>query len=644
MRAWEDFLSGVEGRPLARGLVVSSWQRSLEHGVDAHGHAAPLPVSDEGIHELRLSHRSLLAAASPTLAQAVDLLTGTGSIMLVTDPRGVVLESVGDRRTIASAREIHLEPGGDWNECVAGTNGIGTALVTRQPVLVHAAEHFCEGIKSWTCAGAPIHDPDDGTIIGLLDISGPKATFQRHNLALAVVAAHQIERALAEQARADRLRLLEASLEQIQGWVSDGVVTLDRHGRVLQVSDRARTLLRHWALSDNLEKGMRIVDLEGAWQARDWAARLPPGLPPDWVRPIVSNGETMGALLVIPARPKPERQGRATVSSSAHEGDLERGSFEGIVGASAALRAAMERARRIARRRAPVLIEGETGVGKELFARAIHGSGPGSEGPFVAFNCGAVSKELLASELFGYVKGAFTGAAAEGRPGRFELAHGGTLCLDEIGELPLDLQPYLLRVLEEGVVYRVGDHRPRRVDVRLIAMTNRVLSEEVAAGRFRRDLYYRIGVLNLRIPPLRDRTGDTDLLIRHFCDRLAFRHGLCPCGLAPDALEALRRYPWPGNVRELRNLVESLLLMVEGEEITVDDLPPELRPTAAGAPVGETRAPEGVPLNLEDGERRTIEEAMRRHEGGNLAQVARTLGISRSTLYRKMERYSIARP
>jgi transcriptional regulator with PAS, ATPase and Fis domain len=246
-----------------------------------------------------------------------------------------------------------------------------------------------------------------------------------------------------------------------------------------------------------------------------------------------------------------------------------------------------------------------------------------------------VSKELVSSELFGYVRGAFTGAATEGRLGRFELAHGGTLCLDEIGELPLDLQPYLLRVLEEGIVYRVGDSEPRHVNVRLIAMTNRNLRDEVAAGRFRQDLYYRIGVTTVRIPPLRERTGDTDLLVPHFNELLSRRHDLAPKRFDPAVLEAFRHHNWPGNVRELRNVIESLALMSDEPLITLADLPPDIVPPPA--------APSAAPVtSLESLEHKAIEAAIASHSG-NLTNAARALGISRTTLYRKMEQYGLER-
>jgi transcriptional regulator with PAS, ATPase and Fis domain len=293
-------------------------------------------------------------------------------------------------------------------------------------------------------------------------------------------------------------------------------------------------------------------------------------------------------------------------------------------------------ARQFATKRVPVLIEGETGVGKELFARAIHGD---ASAPFIVYNCGSISRELTAGELFGHVKGAYTGATPEGRRGRFELAHGGTLCLDEIGEMPLDVQSLLLRVLEEGIVYRVGDTQPRRIDVRVLALTNRNLADEVEAGRFRRDLFYRIAVTRLTVPPLRERGGDVALLVEHLNQKLARRHGVSPRHFGAAALEVLTRHAWPGNVRELRNCIESLLLTAAQPEVSAEEARDALPRSESPSGTYDTKVlAEGA--SLVEMEREAILGAARR-ANGNLAEAARLLNISRSTLYRKVARYEL---
>jgi len=652
MKAWEDFVSGSRRENLpVRDVVIRSWARCQSFLVDARADAAPVVGSDL-VEALRRNNRDLLQAAATTLAEAANLLAGTRTVMLITDANGVVLEAAGDRATMNAARDISLACGGQWGETCAGTNGIGTALASKQPVLVQSAEHYCAGIKGWSCAGAPIHDPVDGSVVGLLDISGLKQSFSGQALALAVVAARQVEWNLARQTEAEHVRLLEACLEDSQKYAGEGLIALDARGRLLFASRKAANLLKASLGSElpPLNRGTKLplVGLEGGA-----GGRLP--VPSDWVRPLMLDGERRGTLLVIPgsASSRPSAGRRAVPDESDHS----RCRFADIVGASDSLRGVIGQGERLAPLPVPILIEGETGVGKELFARAIHGHSAVAGGPFVPFNCGAVSREMLGSELFGYVRGAFTGAAAEGRIGRFELADGGTLCLDEIGELPLDLQPYLLRVLEEGVLYRIGDNVPRRVSVRLLAMTNRNLRQEVAAGRFRRDLYHRLAVTALRVPPLRERHGDVPRLISHFNGVLAERHGRAPVRFTATALDLLQGHDWPGNVRELRNVVERAILLSTGGTVDVHDLPDELRDTcgcletggwpspypAVAGPAIASQTPAGpVPMSLTVTEQRTIEDVIAA-TGGNLSDAAAVLGISRSTLYRKMSQHGIQR-
>ncbi|ANQ84393.1 sigma-54-dependent Fis family transcriptional regulator [Azoarcus olearius] len=628
--AWERFVTGEALPPSTiESPVLDSWRRSRDAGVNPVGRAAPVAARGDDMELLRRRHRELMAAASNLFAHTGDLLAGSHSIMLLTSPEGVVLDAAGDAATLDAARDIHLMTGGNWCEAVVGTNGIGTAIATRCPAQIHGAEHFCEGIQGWTCAAAPIFEPGTQDILGVLDISGPPQTFQRNNLLLAVSVARQIEMALSHSALGERLRLLEHCMNRLSLADAAGMVAIDRQGRLIHSAGRVPLPV---GVGERLPGFRPHADLE------EWAAHLPEGLRPEWLHPVVAGGRTVGAVVLVPGRGV-RNSPVARLAEQSSEADPRRSCFDNILGRSPAMREATDLGRRLATKRVPVLVEGETGVGKELFARALHG-GEHLGGPFITYNCGAASKELIAADLFGHVRGAFTGATNDGRPGRFELANGGTLCLDEIGEMPLDLQPVLLRALEEGIVYRLGDTQPRRVDVRLIAMTNRNLREEVAAGRFRRDLYYRIGVTRLRIPPLRERDGDIPLLASHFCTQLAERHGVPRREFGPEVLDALQAYCWPGNVRELRNVVESLLLMDSTPQVRVDELPEEILASVpqAARPAAEGAEPECP--SLEAAERRAIQKAVINFQG-NLAQAARLLGISRSTLYRKVERYAL---
>ncbi|GDX95842.1 sigma-54-dependent Fis family transcriptional regulator [Planctomycetia bacterium] len=319
--------------------------------------------------------------------------------------------------------------------------------------------------------------------------------------------------------------------------------------------------------------------------------------------------------------------------------------FEGVIGSSPQMLALVERLKRIAPTDATVLIQGETGTGKELVAQAIHQNSPRKNKPFVALNCAALSENILESELFGHVRGAFTDASSD-RIGKFEFANGGTLFLDEVGDMPLATQIKLLRVLESGEITRVGSNTPLRVNVRIVSATNRNLEEAITAGSFRSDLYHRLKVVTIAIPTLRARTGDIPLLIEHFVKQFARRHGKTIKGMSLAARVRLGAFPWPGNVRQLRNVVESMVVVDIDETLDVDDLPLELGPDQAGGGAGEAVDAAaamagfvGRPLN--DIERHFIAETLK-FTGGNREQAAEFLGIGERTLYRKIKEYGLS--
>jgi transcriptional regulator with PAS, ATPase and Fis domain len=307
-----------------------------------------------------------------------------------------------------------------------------------------------------------------------------------------------------------------------------------------------------------------------------------------------------------------------------------------IIGDENGLRDVVRLAKRLARVDATVLVSGETGVGKEVFARAIHAESASSHGPFVALNCAGLTRELLASELFGYVDGAFAGARRGGMAGKIEAASGGTLFLDHVTELPLDLQPYLLRVLDGGEVYPLGSTKPRRVSFRLISACNRPLRNDVTEGRFRMDLFYRLSVTSLNIPPLRHRRMDIPELVEHFAASAAAKHGLPKRRFSDEVLRMLMNHNWPGNVSELRKVIETITLLATGEAV-ITSLPSQLL-EAPPAARSATQAPRDPSVGRV--EKDAISAAILTRQG-NLAQVARDLNISRSTLYLKLKKHAL---
>ncbi|WP_242540006.1 sigma-54-dependent Fis family transcriptional regulator [Trinickia mobilis] len=647
MAAWERFLSGGEApHSVVRHLVDTSWQRCLDWRVDPTlGHAPP-PLDEHLLYSLKRGHRDLVEASAPVMAHARDFLAQTETVMALAEPAGTILNLEGDPAAIASAHGIQLLPGASWNEMICGTNAIGTAIEVGQPVQIHSAEHFCAGIKRWTCSANAIRDPRDGTIIGVIDVSGLSESYNRHSLALVVTAASRIESRLAARTMELRYRLLDRCMRRLAMLASDGAVVFDHGGYPIKVNEHAEAAIAAAGGDFSLARPGRILALAAdAAVTRVTSTDLPHWIQPDWIEPVIEDGRRIGSLLIVPFAPRcsaTRKVGRASGCGTQGQGGSTAG-FERIQGEAPALLEAVDRARQIARSHAPVVLLGETGVGKELFAMGIHHASQAKEGPFIALNCGGLSRELLASELFGYGDGAFTGARRGGALGKIEAANGGTLFLDEIGEMPVDLQPHFLRVLEQGEIYRLGENVPRTVTFRLIAATNRDLRKEVSEGRFRMDFFYRVAVTSIRIPPLRDRPGDVRRLTEYLVRKFAAELGRASPAVDDEVVAALCAYSWPGNVRELRNVVESMLLTAGPEVLTLADLPPDVRasdePIHAGCEEPFPRDGRGTMEASEQGAIRSAIAISR----GNLTSAARHLGIAKSTLYQKLRKYGLDR-
>lgn len=646
MAAWDRFLTGDAPRPSAlRGLIDDSWRRCLEVHVDPARQQAASPVNESKLHSLQHQHHELLRAGKQVMAMAKDFLAESETIMMLTDPNGMILAVEGDPRALEAAGDIHLVAGSCWSEQVCGTNAIGTALSIGQPVQIHAAEHFCAGVKEWTCSATIIRDPYDGKILGAIDVSGLDKTFSPHSLALAVTTASRIESQLAKLEMDFRYQLLERGAAMMSS-ATDGVIICDRRGFPIKANERAAAALLARGIDLNLKNTTQISGLSTGTFASATPAEAPQWLRTDWLEPVMDAGERIGTLLTIPVLQPSGSVSRwsrkeKTVNDTKAQ-DVK--GFEALIGGSAALTSAIEKAKMLAKSNVSVLLLGETGVGKENFAQGLHRFGQIGERPFVALNCGSLSRDLLASELFGHCEGSFTGARRGGMMGKIEAANGGTLFLDEIGEMPLELQPHFLRVLEEGEIYRIGENSPRKVLFKLVSATNRNLRDEVTQGRFRMDLFYRVSVTSLQIPSLRERRLDIPLLVAHFLSQLARKYGIAPKKIRIDVFSALEKYAWPGNVRELRNVVESMFLMSDGETIDLQNLPSEISelvaPQTAATPAEIPADAAPGSGKLESVELDFIRKTIAAH-GGNLTRVAKDLGIAKSTLYLKLKKYGL---
>jgi sigma-54 dependent transcriptional regulator, acetoin dehydrogenase operon transcriptional activator AcoR len=641
MDAWERLVCGAElPADAVRTVIERSWARCHSAGVDPATTRAPSPTSDESFRRLLLRSRDVIDVSVPIMEQVREPLSESGTMMILTDPSGVILKTEGDPGTLEAAECVRLVTGANWDELVCGTNAIGTALSLKEPVQVHATEHFCAGIKPWSCSAVVVRDPAYGEILGVLDVSGLSSRFDRNWLALAMMTAGRIEAELAVRQMESRWRLVEAGLQTLSRASSSAVMLFDRQGRLVTAEGVASHSRASLGGCGDWGAGRRIEAFDTELGHGD--AALPDWLRPEWVQSVMRRGQRLGTVVVLPdsLRREPARRLVDTRATKCIVGQTS-ATLGLIIGRSAALRQALEKAKHLTDLHVPVLLQGETGVGKEMFARVIHECRQRPAGPFVALNCGGLPRDILASELFGYVEGAFTGAKRSGMMGKIEAARGGTFFLDEIGEMPLDLQPYLLRVLEGGEVYPLGATQPRNVQFKLIAATNRDLRAEVAGGRFRQDLFYRVAVTTLRIPALRERKEDIAELVEHFNREISHRHGVSVKRFESEVIHAFERYAWPGNVREMRHVMEGMVMLTSGDTVTAAALPEEIALSIAA-----TGREPGIPAvsaavrDLDAVERDAISTAIARCHG-NLTMVAKELRISKSTLYLKVDKYGL---
>ncbi|RTL27222.1 MAG: sigma-54-dependent Fis family transcriptional regulator, partial [Rhodocyclaceae bacterium] len=415
MAAWESFLSGDAARnDTLRTLVDRSWRRCQDARVDPDRRYAPDPLPEHALYALRESNSELLEAGAPVMAYARDFLAESGTMMLLADTQCTILTMEGDTPTVDTAESIRLIPGVTWSEHICGTNAIGTALAVGQPVQIHSAEHFCAGIKLWTCSAAVIHHPQGGEIVGVIDVSGLSETYNRQSLALAVTTASRIESRLAAREMELRCRLLEGAMGRWGSSATDGLILFDRRGVPVKINEHATSAVAARGGDMDLSVPARLPEM--ALGADGPVGPLPEWMNNDWLVPVTSHGLRLGTLLIMPlargARPASIQQ--AAPNCTPPDSPAKVRNFASLVSRNPTLLSAIDKARQLARSKVPVLLLGETGVGKEEFASGIHEASQRASGAYVALNCGGLSRELLASELFGYAEGAFTGARKGG--------------------------------------------------------------------------------------------------------------------------------------------------------------------------------------------------------------------------------------
>lgn len=614
-----DCPSGVLSEHVAR-----SWRRSLAAGLLPTGRVADSEhASGYRLGHLLARNHDLLAHSRPVMEYLFEQVRHGESMVILADRRGTLMHTLGDTDFLDKAERVALTPGASWHEQHRGTNAVGTALAEASNIEIHGAEHFLERNGFLTCAASPIMSAG-GKLMGILDISGDQRGRHPHTLGLVSTAARMIENRLLIDGCRHQIRLhLHAHPEGI-GTVAEGILVLSPDGWIVGANRNGLSLLRLVPPDVGATPISHAIDLNFDELLSRHKRR--PGQP-SAVR--LHDGTTLFVQVHadLPALSVPPSPDRTVVAPKDPLAGLDTG--------DAQWRSATDKARRVAGKPIPLLIQGESGVGKELFARAAHDTGPRRDGPFVAINCAALPENLIEAELFGYAPGAFTGSRREGSLGRLREAHGGTLFLDEIGDMPLPMQTRLLRVLQERQVTPLGGGKSVDVDFALICATHQNLREAADKGSFRSDLYYRINGLTVHLPALRAR-GDFQALTERL---LADLNPGCDIHLTPDLLAKLSRHPWPGNLRQYVSVLRTASAMLDPGEGCIDwkHLPDDIAEELAA-----TRKPDqparmnGATQNLRALSSAAIQQAL---EGsrGNISEAARRLGISRQTLYRKMD-------
>ena len=618
-QARRDFDAGREPE-FVRPDVLNSWKSSRAAGIDPAYFAYTFPP-EERVKQI--------------LADNAELIEVAGSIMenlLAYNPDGHINLTNAQGVTLSCCGRDLTPIGSILTESEMGTNCTARCLKQQRLVYMLNGENWKAALRErhLQCAAAPIRDAE-GRMIGVLTLTASQDNFHYHTLGTVQAAAEAIGQQLI-------LRALLAEQKSILETLNEGVIVLDRSGVIKTINRYARQIFHGLARA-----GHQVDTVLNPEHTRLATMTFCND------REIVFNpAENQRVCCLVSVMPAPgggkiialrENQ-RIRAITRRVMGASASYTFDMLCGSAPALQVAMEKARSCCRSDSTVLLTGESGTGKELFAQAIHNGSLRCGEPFIAVNCGALPRDLVQSELFGYMDGAFTGSRRGGAAGKFELAEGGTLFLDEIGDMPLEAQTSLLRVLQESEVVRIGASQPVKVNVRIIAATNCNLIRAVETGAFRRDLYYRLNVISIPIPALRERSSDIPELTEWFREKVCTQLKKINVQFTTGAMEALSHYHWPGNVRELENIVERVINMNDGLFIDVQDLPDEVIRRMSSPPAVHPAEPQqGVRLDVN--ERAHIISTLDALNG-NLRQAAQLMGLSRAGLYNKLKKYQIS--
>jgi sigma-54 dependent transcriptional regulator, acetoin dehydrogenase operon transcriptional activator AcoR len=611
-----------------RHVVHSSWRRSQKYGVNPNVIQAPICDTKTLMKKLE-ENKDILSLIRPFMDDLFEIVKGTDSLISFADKEGVVLDLCGDSEIALNAASVNFTVGVKMSEKSIGTNSIGTSIAIGKAIQVIGAEHYCVAWHTSHCSSAPIMDPFTNELIGVITLVGYVRSAHPHSLGLVKTASDTITKLIEQQGMKKERYMINNYFSAAIDSISDGVIIVNRLGEITRINKIATHLLKIPPAQDVKNKLSNIEHLQPLSKylqetinGNEVILQNEFDLPHDekykllfTSRRIIDGDEHIGNIIILRKKMKKEQK-KLTAKYS----------FSSLVGEDPSFKRALKLATKAAVTDKSVLIIGESGTGKELFAQAIHNGSTRQTEPFLAINCAAFPKDLIASELFGYAEGAFTNAVKGGRKGKFEIANGGTIFLDEIGDMPLELQAHLLRVLEEKEITPVGSSQSKPVDIRIIAATNKDLFQLVQEDKFRLDLYYRLNVISVNIPGLRKRKQDIELFIKHFLPTKTF---------SQSVLKFFYEYEWPGNLREMKNIMEQIEIFCETDIVTEDDIPDYMKESFE-----EKKEITSLYQSLaQDTKKDTMIMTLKNSK--TVGEAAKKLGVSASTLYRWASEYDL---
>lgn len=638
--AWVNFVkTGFINSSVIKPEIAQSWERCKMLGIDPLSDNTVTLINQDVLNRRIKERQNLIETTLPYLHLLLNLDHSSRIKVQLIDNEGYILSSLTDNRKKKSPVEGDLLPGTNMSEACMGTTSIGLAMTYKKPFQTVGAEHYLQSFHKWSCSSSPILS-ENKNLLGILSLSEMFEFPHPHTLGMIIATAKAIENELNIKQKNHEITNNSNQLKATLGAVSEGLVYVNAQGIITQINGVMEALLgieNSQIIGKEIEKVIKITPSLSKFLFYDVKINQ---------KDVVLHGKQgnilglltkenifdthnvlFGTVFIFTKIDEIRKMASKIQKSPAYF------HFENIIGQNMNLLNTIELAKKTAEFNSRVLIEGESGTGKELFAQAIHNASSRKNKPFVAINCGAMPRELVESELFGYEEGAFTGAKKGGHQGKFESANGGTIFLDEIGDMPMDIQVKILRVLQENRIMRIGGHYPIPIDVTIIAATNKNLEKEVEENRFREDLFYRLNVFNIKIPALRERKDDIPMLVKHFINK--FKFGTNEIRISKEVMEILQNYSWPGNIRQLQNVLERTVMMTNKPDIFPNDLPLELLQDTTGT--GN--------VNPDITTIKTLEEMSKVHVlntlaavNNNISTASKLLDVSRNTIYRFIEK------